>query len=389
MMCSVPCTPNTSSMTTVCCNSLVLSLVAATLLGCVSAAPYQSPPPGYKHTAFRLIVPQFAIEQGSLHWHDALRHAAFLSLRRGIGSSDGNTEMTLWRRVSTAQVSPFELAKPVDEDADITTLATGVLLNEAGRFSFVPEAAVLERGRFKVSALWSVLRVRHSGPGLQAPRIEYYFTVQPASHLTLLDYVERQRTKVVFKKPFPKPKPTYVYKEVPIPVYSNVPGQYYTPQFVSRYRNTIQKFVLTPETEQTDKENTEPFYLIQAPARYAAAQLNDFPRLSPQNDVPQLVNIVIPRRPVHDPATQESVNHPEENLPDAEKIVEPRAATLSSEDKEKKMVPVSTIERSTTTSSTTTTTSTTTERAIVDTTTTESPTTTTILPEETSTNATS
>jgi hypothetical protein len=261
-------------------------------------------------------------------------------------SYEGNTEMSLWRRISTAQVSPVELAKPVDEDADITTLASGVLISEAGRLAFVSEAAVLERGSFKVSAIWTVLRVRHSGPGLMAPRVEYYFTVQPASHLTLLDHLEKIRNKIIFKKPFPKPKPTYFYKEVPVPVYSNVPGQYYTPQFVSRYRNTVQKFVLSTPEDNSDREKDEPFYILQTP-RYATTP--SFPRLSqltPQVDVPQLINVVIPRRPVHDPATQETMHH--EGLSTVDKFgVEPR--TESAKDSTR----VTSIEQPTSTSTTT------------------------------------
>lgn len=139
---------------------------------------------------------------------------------------------------------PAELAKPTNEDADLTILASGLMVREAGHLAFVPEHVLLHPSAFprKVSALWSVIRVRHSGPGLSEPQIEYYFTVQPASHMMLLDHSEKMKK---FKKP-PGP-PTTGYSG---PVYSAQPGQYYDPNFVDTYRNVIQKFVASNEAEQ-------------------------------------------------------------------------------------------------------------------------------------------
>jgi len=157
---------------------------------------------------------------------------------------DGSrAERTLWEQITTAPVFPMDLAKPANEDADLTILASGLLVRESGQLAFVPEYLLLHPSAFprKVSALWSVIRVRHSGPGLPEPRIEYYFTVQPASHMTLLDYSEKKKR---IKVPI---GPTTAYKG---PVFAAQPGQYYDPRFVDVYKNVIQKFVATPDEDQ-------------------------------------------------------------------------------------------------------------------------------------------
>jgi hypothetical protein len=230
-------------------------------------------------------------------------------------------------------------------------MASGVLVREGGRLEFLPEASVLEEGNpRKVSALWTVLRVRHSGPGLSSPRIEYYFTIQPAAHLSLINHVEKQQHKIVFTKTIQKP--TTLYKEVPvlsnipkipnvsnitpntidttipnsihtsipniissnapnpIPIYSNLPGQFYDPQFLAFYRNALDKYIEKQQHQQhKHKQGTpnllkvnealrkpnEPIYILPSPR---LVQPPTFPRLShllPQNRAPNLVNIVIPR----------------------------------------------------------------------------------------------
>ncbi|XP_059486314.1 uncharacterized protein LOC132202958 [Neocloeon triangulifer] len=220
-----------------------------------------SPPPGYKHTAFRLIVPEAAM--ATLNWHTALRHAAFLSLRRKISRfGDGSrAERTLWEQLMVAPVFPVQLHPPESEDADLSVLSRGLLLREAGHLAFAPEDILLHpaANTRKVTALWSVIRVRHSGPGLKEPQIEFYFTVTPASHLSMLAHLEKpNRVPVVYKGPF----------------FGQHPGQFYHPGFINSYKQVVHNYIArNPEEEGKsflqEKENgefkQEPIYIIPSP----------------------------------------------------------------------------------------------------------------------------
>ncbi|CAB3365485.1 Hypothetical predicted protein [Cloeon dipterum] len=222
-------------------------------------------PPGYKHSAFRLIVPEAGL--APLTWHAALKNTAFQSLRRKIISfaDSSRAEQILWEQLAAAPIYPAHLKQPEREDADLSILAKGVLVREGGQLLFAPDDILLYPSATprKVSAIWSVIRVRHSGPGLKAPKIEYYFTVTPASHLTMLHYLQKQ-VKGYQKNPYDGP--FFDYR----------PGHFYHPLFINSYRQSVQSFIgKHPEEELINSAQEarnepvifkqEPIYIIPSP----------------------------------------------------------------------------------------------------------------------------
>ncbi|XP_046401061.1 uncharacterized protein LOC124167233 [Ischnura elegans] len=198
-------------------------------------------------------------------WKEALRRAAFQSLRGGAGgllgyrgitpSIQDDADKELWERLSISEFVGARDNYPGQggDQPEVSTLAEGLLLHKEGELLFFVSDGVTscpcENAR--TLATWSIRRLRHSGPGRDQPQFQLHFSVIPVIDDQQIE-IEPDREEPIRHNPSP------LYRGIPI-FTRNGPKEY-NPRFIEEYGSVVSAFLRHRDSlpkYQTIKENKD------------------------------------------------------------------------------------------------------------------------------------